>query len=121
MAFTPARWARKARMCLNSCWACFAGSEVGAATSDDGTEYIFMLLSAEAVARRVMSGENLRHVIPRAWARGRVSSGVKVRDLGFEVATAGGEVGEAEADSDWRGEYVSDLDLDLDSDRDCRC
>ena len=41
------------------------------------TEKILIEASAEAVARRVPSGENLADVMPRAWAVGRVCSGRK--------------------------------------------
>ena len=37
-----------------------------------------MLASAEAVARRLPSGENLAEVMPRAWALGSVKRGVNV-------------------------------------------
>lgn len=40
---------------------------------------MFMLASAEAVARRELSGENLAHVMPRAWACGRMKRGLNER------------------------------------------
>ena len=61
---------------------------------------MLMLLSAEEVARRAMSGENFRQVIPRACARGRVTKGVKVRDLGFSLGRGRGD---AEGWRDWEG------------------
>jgi len=42
---------------------------------------MFIVLSADAVASNVISGENLREVIPRAWARGMVVSGMKFKDF----------------------------------------
>lgn len=61
---------------------------------------MLIALSADAVARRVMSGENFRHVIPRAWARGMVKRGAKVRDLGFSRGRerSGDAEGSREAD-----------------------
>lgn len=71
MALTPARCARSVRRCLRGTPG--VGSE--------GTEYMFIVLSADAVASNVISGENLREVIPRAWARGMVVSGMKFKDF----------------------------------------
>jgi hypothetical protein len=68
----------------------------------------------------VMSGENFRHVMPRAWAREMVTSGVKSTVL---AASFGGvEVDlerdrERERDRSNEGEYDLDGD-DRDSDRD---
>ena len=73
MALTPARCARSVRRCLNG----VSGVGFG------GTEYMLMALSAEAVASRVMSGENLRDVIPLACARGIVKRGVNLKGLDF--------------------------------------
>ena len=69
----PARWPRKVRKSLK-----------------DGTEYMFMVASAEAVARRVWSGESLTEVMPRAWARGRVLKGLNLRLLVFRGSASGG-------------------------------
>ncbi len=52
-----------------------------------------MALSAEAVARRAISGENLRHVMPRAWARRIVVKGTKTRDFGLMRGGGGEAVG----------------------------
>lgn len=97
-------------MCLN----------VLSVVRDTGTEYMFMALSAEEVARRAMSGENLRHVIPLACARGSVTKGVKVRDLGFCTTGEAEGGGDCDSERDRRGEYVSLLVLDLDLDLDRR-
>lgn len=40
-----------------------------------------MVLSALPVASKVISGENLTHVMPRSCARGRVVREAKVRDF----------------------------------------
>lgn len=77
-----------------------------------------MALSAEAVARRVMSGENFKEVIPRACARGMVKRGVKHTGLGFSAGSAGGR-GEVDCNRERSkaGEY--DLDSDLEARRVC--
>ena len=71
---------------------------------------MFTVLSAEAVARRVMSGENLRDVIPRAWAREMVIRGTKLRDFGFSAVRG---MGEGECERERSREDIYDLDLDL--------
>lgn len=80
---------------------------------------MLIVLSADAVARRAMSGENLRHVIPRACARGIVSRGTKFRDFGFSFGDwwLGDAAEEREREPSYdRGEYVLDLVLDRDLD-----
>jgi hypothetical protein len=49
---------------------------------DVETEYILIVASAEEVARREPSGENLRQVMPLAWALAIVSRGLKWRTFG---------------------------------------
>jgi hypothetical protein len=46
------------------------------------TEYMLIVASAEEVARREPSGENLRQVMPLAWALATVSSVLKRRAFG---------------------------------------
>ena len=74
---------------------------------------MLIALSAEAVARSVMSGENLRAVIPRACARGRVTSGTKLSDLD---GCAGGET-ERDVVLSSEEAYGPDLDLDREAER----
>lgn len=74
-----------------------------------------MVLSADAVASNVISGENLREVIPRAWARGIVTSGMKFND--FEDFAGVGEAGGGLLSSTEEA-YDRNLDLDLDLDLD---
>lgn len=53
---------------------------------------MFMVASAEAVARRELSGENLAQVIPRAWAFGRLKRGLNERVGRFGWRRVGVEV-----------------------------
>ena len=63
-----------------------------------------MEASAEEVARREPSGENLRQVMPRAWALGMVWKGEKLRRLDFGC-------GSEEGDWDSRVEGVCERDM----------
>jgi hypothetical protein len=86
-ALTPARCARRVRRCLNV----LAGESGSAGSGEEGTEYMFMVESAEPVARSEWSGENLALVMPRAWARERVVRGeyLRVLDGGPDLVCAG--------------------------------
>ena len=53
---------------------------------DVETEYMLIVASAEEVARREPSGENLRQVMPLAWALAIVSKALKCRTLGRGAA-----------------------------------
>lgn len=53
-----------------------------AGEQDVATEYMLIVASAEEVARREPSGENLRQVIPLAWALAIVRRGLKRRTFG---------------------------------------
>lgn len=53
-----------------------------AGDSDVDTEYMLMVASADEVARREPSGENLRQVMPLAWALAMVRRGLKRSALG---------------------------------------
>lgn len=79
-----------------------------------------MVLSADAVARSVMSGENLIDVIPRACARGIVISGTKFNGLvfGFLDAVADLERRRPSRDRDREREPLYEGEYDLESDRD---
>lgn len=50
--------------------------------SDVETEYMLIVASADEVARREPSGENLRQVMPLAWALVIVRRGLKWRAFG---------------------------------------
>lgn len=77
---------------------------------------MFIVLSADAVASNVISGENLRDVIPRAWARGIVTSGMKFKDL-EEMAGVGETDGGFASSTEEAYDLNLDLDRDLESDR----
>jgi hypothetical protein len=62
-----------------------------------------------------MSGENLRDVMPRSWARGMVTRGIKFKD--FEVCAGVGETDRG-LGSSIEEAYDLNLDLDLDLDLD---
>jgi hypothetical protein len=55
---------------------------VDAGDEDVETEYMLMLASADDVASREPSGENLRQVIPLAWAFSILSRSLKRRTFG---------------------------------------
>ena len=80
---------------------------------------MFIVLSAEAVARREASGEKCRDVMPLACARGMVMSGVNVRFGFFGWDVGGTERGEAERERDGGSEglYVCERERDLESER----
>ena len=61
-----------------------------------------MVASAEEVARREPSGENLSEVMPLAWAFGMARRGVKRKVLGLAAG---------------RGEYIRDSELDSSSEK----
>ena len=55
---------------------------VGTVGEDVETEYMLMVASADEVASREPSGENLRQVIPLAWALAILSRSLKRRTFG---------------------------------------
>lgn len=73
---------------------------------------MFMVASAEEVARREPSGENLREVMPRAWALEIVRSGLKRKVLGR--AAGCGEYG-SDAGSDASADDCGESDLRVES------